>query len=306
MRILVVGAAGQVGGAFLRAATPRGHELWGGYVDRRPELPADRQLLLDKTRPDTIETAVARAAPDLVLDTGAFHAVDDCERRPAWAEAVNRDGTASLASTAARHGARFGFVSTDFVFGASIGRPRRETDPAEPVNVYGRTKLEGERAAVAAAPEAVIVRSSVIFSWIPAARRAATGSGKGVNFGSWIVDELRAGRSPSIVTDQLTSPTHADDLAGALVAVAESRISGVVHAAGASGVSRFELCQRVAAQLGVEASRIRPIRTAELRQLAVRPDDSRLDSSRLRELTGYRTWDLETSVGRLVRDAGAA
>jgi dTDP-4-dehydrorhamnose reductase len=272
----------------------------GTFAQRRPsDLPEEAVARLDKADPASIREALGRLRPEAIVDTGALHHVDYCETHPEEADGVNGTGTAHVAAEAARLGARLLFVSTDYVFDGTVGRPYRESDPVSPINVYGATKVAGERATLAASERNLVVRSSVIVSWVPADVRAATGSGKGINFATWALEELRAGRPLRIVDDQIGSPTLADDLAAAIVRLLERGATGTYHAAGATPIDRFAFTRRLARRFGLEEDLVRPIRTSELRQAARRPHDSSLNSGRLREGTGYRMGDLDALLDQL-------
>jgi dTDP-4-dehydrorhamnose reductase len=296
MRLLIVGASGQVGASLGRIAASGGHTVLGSFVSRPPPLPSERTARLDKSRPETISPALERLRPEVVVDTGALHQVDYCETHEEEALRVNRDGTGALAKVARAIGARFLFVSTDFVFDGNTDRPYVETDRAEPLSVYGRSKLAGEAEALQNNPETIVVRPSVVYSWIPPAARIASISQKGVNFASWVIDELTAGRSLSIVNDQIASPTLSEDLARAILVLLERKESGVFHAAGSTPLSRFEFTLRLAQRLGLDDSKVHPIGTPELHQAAPRPANSSLDSSKLAQRTGCTLSALEPAL----------
>lgn len=298
MRLLVIGPAGQVGRAVTEGARARGFEVRGGYASRPPpgtEVPA---APLDKTRPETVRAALRAFEPDWVVDTGALHNVDYCEEHPEEAWRVNRDGTETVAREAEAIGARFLFVSTDFVFDGTGRPPYDEDAPTHALSIYGRSKLEGEARARAVAPGSVVVRSSVIYSWIAPAERQASASQKGVNFGTWAADELAAGRELRIVEDQVASPTLAEDLGGALLDLVELGRPGTFHAAGATAVSRFEFTRRLAIALALDPARVHPVTTSSLHQRAARPPVSSLDSARLRATTGHAMLGLDEALGR--------
>lgn len=301
MRVLVVGPAGQVGRAVYQAARPRGFEVYGGYASRAPRTDPSRAALLDKTRPETIQAALERFRPDWVIDTGALHNVDYCEQHPDEAFRVNRDGTANLAKAAEAAGARYLFVSTDFVFDGAGHPPYSEGDPTNPLSVYGRSKLDGERLCRSIAPSSIVVRSSVIYSWIPPPERVTSASQKGVNFGSWAVDELAQGHSLRIVEDQIASPTLAEDLGGAIVSLAERGSPGLFHAAGATPSDRYSFTRRLAERLGFDPALVTPVRTADLKQVAARPPFSSLDSNFLARTTGHNMLSLDEALVRFER-----
>ena len=297
MRLLVVGAGGQVGRRVVRRALTRGHAVFGTSRSRPVNLPTDAQMVLDKTDPKAIRVAFERFRPEGVIDTGALHNVDYCESHPAEAQAVNAEGPRHLARACREASARFLFVSTDFVFGGDGNPPYSETDPAHPISEYGRSKLNGELATLEECPDGLVARPSVIFSWNPPGG-AGTTSGKGVDFGSWLAGQLEAKTPVRLVTDQIASPTHASDLAEALVRLLESAARGVFHTAGSTACSRFDFAREVARLLGAPEALLIPIRTSDLAQKARRPADSSLRSDRLARELSYRMASMVDAVNR--------
>ncbi|HEX2022232.1 MAG TPA: dTDP-4-dehydrorhamnose reductase [Candidatus Thermoplasmatota archaeon] len=245
----------------------RGHEV--------VPLPRAEADLADA---DALCRAVARAAPDAVVHAGAMTNVDACEREPEAARAVNALATGVLAEAAAKAGAALAYVSTDYVFDGERGG-YRETDPANPLSVYGRTKLEGERLALAAHPDAIVARTSVVFAPL---RR---------NFVTWAIGEMRAGRPVRLAEDQRVSPTYAPDLAETILALLSRGERGVWHAAGASALTRVEMGRAVARTFSLDAGLVQPARFADLRLPAPRPRDSTLDVAKVSRLRKPMTFD---------------
>ncbi|MCI4331478.1 MAG: NAD(P)-dependent oxidoreductase [Thermoplasmata archaeon] len=297
MRVLVVGAGGQVGRRVCALAVGRSHQVFGTFRSRPPALPADAQAPLDKTDASAVRERFERFRPELVVDTGALHQVDYCEQQPEEAHRVNEEGTRHLAEAADAASARFVYVSTDFVFGNDGRSLRTEDDPTGPISVYGASKLAGERAALRACSETVVARPSVIFGWNDPSGPTSS-SGKNLDFGTWVVDQLRRGLPLRIVHDQVASPTYSEDLALAILRLGESKRTGVYHTGGATRCSRYEFTVRLAAAAGFGSETIEPVRTAELHQLAQRPSDSSLDSGKLMRELGHRTMGLEESLPR--------
>jgi dTDP-4-dehydrorhamnose reductase len=305
MRILVVGAGGQVGGKLAARARDAGHSVYGTYRLRPPALEGVELGVLDKTKVEEVETTVRRVAPDAIVDTGALHNVDYCESHPEEAMAVNRDGTRRLARAARERRARFVFVSTDFVFDGSGHPPYRETDLPHPQSVYARSKLEGEVAAHEADLTSAAARPSVIYSWTPLGSGTASSSGKPLNFASWLVRQVLDGKRVRIVDDQVASPTLADDLAGALLVLAGHRATGVFHAAGATALSRYDFADRLLRRVGLGVALLDRISSDQLQQVAVRPKNSALVSDRLAREVGYRTLEIGPALDRFAAQLAA-
>ncbi len=298
MKVLVVGAAGQVGRCLALQAAAEGNEVVAAYNTRPLHLPGATVTRIDKVDANLARSAIRDARPGCVIDTGALHNVDYCESHPEEAFRVNRDGTRNLAVAAAEVDAQFVFVSTDFVFDGRKQGLYVEADRPNPESQYAASKLAGEEAALAASPRNLVVRPSVIYSWLDSRSRVDSSSGKGTNFGTWLVDEVAQGRSVRIIQDQVASPTLAEDLAAAILALVNSSTSGTYHAAGSTPIDRYDFSVQLVTRVGLDPSLVRPIRTADLNQKARRPPNSSLDSARLASATGHRMLSLREAIER--------
>jgi dTDP-4-dehydrorhamnose reductase len=268
-RALVVGAGGQVGGALLARLGPCGVGTW-----RRPPAGGVALDLEEVARhPSLAAAAVAAVEPQVVYVVGAMTWVDGCEHEPDAARRINRDAPAALAAAARAAGARTTFFSTDYVFDGR-GGPYRETDATGPLSVYGETKLQGEAAVLDADPDALVVRTTVV--WGPET--------SGRNFAYRIARSLKAGEPVQVPHDQVSNPTYNGALADAVVALADAGTAAVVHVAGPELMDRASFARRLAAAMGLDPGLVRPVPTSELVQPAARPLAAGLDTSLLREL----------------------
>lgn len=272
MTVLVTGAGGQVGQALqaeLAAAA------W--------PFAALPRAALDIADPAAIRAALARIRPSAVVNLAAWTAVDRAEAEPEAAARVNRVGAGLLAEAAAEAGIPLIHLSTDFVFGGSPPgnppRPWREEDEPAPLNAYGAGKLAGERAVLAACPQAIVLRTAWIFSPF------------GRNFVRTILRAARQGGPLRVVADQYGSPTGAGDLAAAIHATLRRLREGgplrygLYHFAGTPPASWHDLASAAVAEAGL-ACRVEPIATADWPTPATRPAWSALDSSRFAKAFG--------------------
>jgi dTDP-4-dehydrorhamnose reductase len=272
MQVLVIGGSGLVGANIVDAVSTSDDEVCATY--NRSKTP-QTDIQLDKTDTERVQTIISDIDPDVVIDTAAFHAVDDCEHERTRAWSVNAMGTRNVATATDEVGAHFIFLSSDYVFpGQPSEAPYRESDPVLPINYYARTKYAGEQAAQIA-ETATVLRPSVIYG------KASE------NFVTWALGELEDSNTIDIVDDQVSSPTYAPDLARACIEVARRDLPGLYHAAGSEQMSRYDFTRTLADVFGYEKELVSPISTAEFGQEAQRPADSSLDSTRLYDDIDY-------------------
>ncbi len=260
-RVLVVGGAGLLGQHLVEEATRRGHDVVATCRGAVPPRPLAHWTLLDVRDREALQAAVRSASPELVLNAAALTDVDGCEDRPEEAQTVNVLAPAALAAAAKSAGARFVHVSTDYVFDGT--GPALETTAPKPLGVYGRTKLEGERAAAAAFPDTVVVRLSAVFGW----NRV---SGK-PNSVTRILQALEAGEEVRLFQDQRVTPSYAKTAAGAMFDLAERGAKGVFHVASRDCVSRLEMGQAVVEAFGIPGARLVPVALRSVALKAPRP-----------------------------------
>jgi dTDP-4-dehydrorhamnose reductase len=281
--MLVTGAGGQVGRLLAVQAGASGYEV---------AALAHREL--DITDPAAVADVVR--AGDVVVNCAAFTNVDASESEPEAAWAINERGPAIVAGTCARAGAHLVHISTDYVFsghfGAGAPRPYDLDDPTGPLGVYGKSKLAGEQAVLAVLPDAHVVRTSWVYT-------GADGS----DFVA-VMRRLAAGdRQIEVVDDQTGSPTYVADLVTALLQVAAGGVRpGILHAANAGAVSRYEQARAVFSDVGADPARVSPVSTAASGRPAPRPVYSALSmaGSARAGLTPLRGWReaLAEALGR--------
>lgn len=286
MRILIAGREGQLARALLARLGPEGHTITGLEP---PEF--------DLASRGSIAAAMTAADPELVINAAAYTAVDRAEDQAEIARAVNATGAGWLAEAAAARGAPFVHVSTDYVFAGDKSTPYVETDPVNPLGVYGATKEEGERLVRAANPRSVVIRTA----WVCSA--------DGANFVKTMLrlagerDEIR------VVADQHGAPTFAADLADAIATMIPRLMAappgdeafGIFHLSGAPHTTWFGFTQEIMAQAGARGHRVptvTPIATADYPTRAKRPADGRLDCTKIGRVHGIAPADWRVSLGR--------
>lgn len=270
-RLVITGAGGQLGTALVAEAARRGRPA-AAFTSADWDI-TDPAAAADRIRPG-----------DIVVNCAAYTDVDGAETDRQRAEAVNATGPGLLAAACARAGAGLLHVSTDYVFSGDFAgappRPYRPQDPTGPLNVYGQTKLAGERAVLAALPQARVVRTAWVYT-----------GGTGTDFVA-AMRRLAAGSEPvEMVDDQVGSPTYVADLVAALLRIADEEPGAggpIRHAANAGAVSRFEQARAVFAEVGADPARVRPVSSDHRPRPARRPRYSALAGDVTAPLRGWR------------------
>lgn len=261
MKVLVIGATGQLGQDLLKAFGEDAIGLSHGDIDVTDGIGVSR--------------TIRNHAPDWVINTAAYHRVDDCELNPTQSFAVNATGASNVARAAAEIGAGVVFYSTDYVFGGE-NRPRHdphtESSLPDPYNVYGVSKLAGERLVAIANPRHIVVRTAGLYG--------TSTSRKGWTFPELMVNKGRNDGWVKVVTDQALSPTYTHDLAETTKALMDRDASGLFHLVNGGECSWFEFAQETFDIAGV-AVNMEPTSTITAKGKARRPPYSAMVSERL-------------------------
>jgi dTDP-4-dehydrorhamnose reductase len=288
-RLLILGGSGFLGAhVAVEAARSGSHDVV--IASREPTLPAGAKdapvgkRTFDALIPGSLAQLLDDVRPHSVVVCTALPTVDACERYPVLARTLNADLPAGVARwTSARrqsgHDAHLVLVSTDLVFGSAPPRRERyaEDDPPSPASEYGRTKVAGETATLRADPTAVVARTALLYG---------NSFGRGLGASDSILAAVARGEQPPLFTDEWRTPLDVRTAARALIRLADSEASGLVHVAGRERLSRYELGLRV---LGGKADRVRAA-TRAAEGLASRPPDVSLDTNRARTILG-EGWD---------------
>jgi dTDP-4-dehydrorhamnose reductase len=279
MRVLILGAGGMLG-----------HDL----IDRAPEsadvVPVTHREV-DITDEGSLAAAIREAAPEIIMNAAAYTAVDAAEADSERAKLVNSIAAGSVAMHAVRTGSLLVHFSTDYVFDGRSNNPYAESAEPRPINVYGSTKLAGERAIQASGARHMIIRTSWLFGV------------NGRSFPRTMWQRATASQSTRVVNDQVGRPTFTKDLADATWSLASGPGSGVYHVTNSGSATWFDVASHVFQRLDRQAL-LTPCTSAEYPTPATRPARSLLDSTRsdplLRTLRPWRD-ALDDFLNHLVR-----
>lgn len=299
MRILVSGTGGQLVRSMMERAN----------LSKDIEICTLGRPALDLSRPDFITKSMADEKFDIVVNAAAYTAVDAAENEPELALAINGAGAGAIAKVAAERGVPIIQISTDYVFNGHKTGSWLETDPTDPLSVYGKSKLAGERAVLAATPKSAVVRTSWVYSPF------------GKNFAKTMLRLAESQDEVSVVADQFGVPTSALDIADGVLTMARNLVNqqddpslyGVFHMTAAandtapSWANFAEQIFQASVAAGGPFAKVRQITTAQYPTPAARPENSQLNCDKLHSVHGIRlpVWacPIPTVIGRILAEA---
>lgn len=275
-RILVTGANGQVG-SELRFLSAAGSDsfVFAGHSE------------LDITNANAIAAVFSGGQFDGVINCAAYTAVDKAESEGEMAYRINAEGAGMLASAARKNNCRFIHFSTDFVFDGSIKRPLLEDDKTNPLSVYGASKLAGEKKVMGSNPDAIIIRTSWVYS------------SYGHNFVKTILRLCRERDVLNIVNDQIGSPTYARDLAAAVIQILPKWKPGVYNYSNGGIATWYEFALAIRDIAGLK-TKINPIETSQYPTPATRPKYSVLDKQKIKSAFGLQIPEWRDSLEKCI------
>ncbi len=288
MKLLISGAGGLLGSDVRHAAIAQGVPCIGLATSSRDGLLAcDITSGSDIAKLDSMEW-------NALVHTAAWRNPETCEKDPAGAMALNADATGKLAALAAKRSARFLYISTDYVF-PGLKPPYAESDPTEPLNTYGQSKLAGEKAAFAAYPSACVLRIPFLYGWRAGLARCAM-----------IDSSLAALKSPEprgIDDSVVRYPTCTVDVAKAILFILNSKESGIFHFTASDKTTRYKIALLIAELLKIDASKIHALSEPPGKD-AKRPMDAHLSMERLKSMGIENPPSFRSRMGICLRELG--
>lgn len=254
MKVLLTGCNGLLGQSLVRNKPPE-VTLHGLGRNEDPSVTLESYNPVDMADTESLLEEVTRYSPDFIINTAAFTHVDLCEIHPQHCIKVNRDAPVALS--------KFPMVqiSSDYVFDGENG-PYKEGDSPNPLSVYGRSKLESEVGVLNGNPRNLVVRTMSLWG---------IRVGSKISFPDFVISQLTLGKKIQVVSDQIGTPTHVDELAKGLWFLIQNDHSGLFHLTGSELLSRLEWARSIAKQHGLDERLIEPCLTKDLNQKAKRP-----------------------------------
>jgi dTDP-4-dehydrorhamnose reductase len=274
MKVVVIGANGQLGSDVVRA-----------FTDKADQVCALTHSEIEVTDPDSISRALVPLGPQVIVNTAAVHHVETCEREPERAFAINALGPRNLARVARGLGAVLIHVSTDYVFDGSKTTPYDETDAPRPLNVYGNTKLAGEYFVRCTTERYFVLRTSGLYG-----KHLCRGKG-GLNFVELMLKLARERPEVRVVDSEVVSPTYTADLAEQIVALSRQDCFGLYHATAEGSCSWFGFARTIFFSTNTSVN-LRVAAAGEFLSKVPRPRYSVLENRglKLRGVNTLRPW----------------
>jgi len=281
-KVLITGAFGQLGNAVLKRF--QDVEILATDIFIPPLSSGSfSKEILDVTKSEDVVKVLKRFQPDVVLNLAAMTNVDGCEANPEVAEKINSGGVRNFLEV---FGGMFIQISSDYVFNGKAG-PYDEEDIPDPINVYGRTKLDSDKFVMQYQNSWCIVRTNVVFDY---------SKYSDASFVKWVINSLQNNKQIRVVHDQWNNPTWTYALADILGVIVEKESVGLYHYGGAEQINRLEFAKTIAKVFHLDDSLITPITTASLNQIAPRPLKCGLKTHLIKSKLQVTTLPLEVSL----------
>lgn len=289
-KLLVIGGSGLVGNTLLKYASTK-YEIYCTYNKNEINMDGTKSIQVDLLKnTDKIVEIINCFKPDVTLHTAAHPNVDLCETEHDLADALHTNVTKDISAACMKTDSKLIYLSTDAVFDGKLNKKYIENDEPNPINYYGKTKLEAERIILNSSKNNVILRTSVIYGWHKKSR-----------FTNWIIQSLTDNKVVDPYVDQYNTPTLVDDLAKAIMKIIDLRISGLYHATGKTCLNRYEFALILADKFGLDKNLVKPVTAKEKRQIAPRPVATCLNSTKLETTINYEFCNIQNGVSFILK-----
>jgi len=283
-KILIIGASGLVGSTVANYAS-KNHDLY--LVNNKTDFslhnfPVSNIDLIQNR--SGILSIIKDYKPDFVVHTVAYPSVDFCESNKQMADLLHVQITNDIVKACNKIGSRIIYFSTDSVFDGKLSRKYTENDLPNPINHYGKTKLNAEKTLLENCTN-IILRTTVIYGWHTKSR-----------FTNWVINSLKNFQEVPAFTDQFNTPTLVDDLAKAILQIFSKDMFGLFNTVGSTCLSRYQFALKLAEKFNLDKDLIIPTSSVEKKQIAPRPSNGCLDNSKFQNDMGFKFSDIDTGI----------
>lgn len=278
MKILVIGATGLIGDKIYKKLTEikvqskknefiSELEIMGTYCT----IPVDGLMQLNIINTESVENIFKDFKPNIVIQPAAVSNVEFCEEYPIEAAKINIDATKNIINLCKNYNSKYVFFSTDYLFDGKKGNYKEEDTPS-PLNIYGKQKLFIENYIVDNLNDYLIIRTTVVYGW----------EIKGKNFVTNLINKLSDGQKLFVADDQIGNPTYAFNLAEIIIDLLSNNKFGIYNVVGSTSMDRYSFGKLVCEVFKLNSSLLVPMKTNQLKQKALRPLNSTLDITKLK------------------------
>jgi dTDP-4-dehydrorhamnose reductase len=289
MRIGVTGASGMLGTALIDELTNK-YEIFATSRNKGLEKEGIQWDCFDLTNSQKLKKWLVNTAPDVVVHCAAMVNVDGCESNVDFATKLHVNTTTTIANYLDKNNKRLVYISTDSVFDGRQNRPYVESDEVNPLNIYAKTKLLGEKP-VLLMENGLVLRTNII-GW---------SRSDNFSFAEWILNGLAESKPLTLFDDVMFSPLHVSNLSIIITQAIESEISGLYHCTSKDSISKFDFGIKMATVFNLSISNIKKISVDSMNFKANRPKNMSLNSKKLSSILGY-DFPTATDAIKLMKD----
>ena len=286
LKVLVTGSAGLVGQQVVKDLS-NSRQVFSCYNKSKPEY--GDSVKMDLKNYEMISSVLTEIKPDVVIHLGAMTGVDLCEKEESMAFDINAKATQIIAQQCSILNTFLVYVSTDYVFDGNSGMYYEDSIP-NPLSIYGKSKLEGEKMIQTFSSDWCIARTSTPFGLHSTKK----------SFPIWVIENLQKQKQIDVLSDQFTSPKYIPNLSRMLIEISERRITGMMQTAGASKISRYQMASMISDKLNLDDTLLKQISMNKMKWVAQRPKDSSLDVSRASSILNEKPQKIDQSLNLFI------
>ena len=283
MKILVTGGSGLLGSAVSLYFKDY-FDVIATYQKHKVAIEGCRSIYLDITDAKATINLINKIKPNFIIHTAALVGINICDKEPELAYKVNVEGTKNIVDASKKTNLKIIYISTDYVFDGKKGM-YNESNKVNPINYYGKTKLEGEK--LIDIKNNIIIRTSIYGLNIVKVKN---------NFSSWIIDELSNNKQISVFTDQFNSMMLVNNCAEALKEIVDKDFTGILNIASSERTSKYDFAIKLAEIFDFDKELIKPIKNNEVEGYEKRPSDVSLDVSKAKKKLNSKLLDIKDSL----------
>ena len=285
--LLIIGGSGLVGTSLTQLAH-NSMKVFFTYNNNPHKTSKAKGFFINLLNNDgSISKLIKSISPDVVVNTAAYQNVDYCEKEQNMANLLHIKSTEEISSACLETSSKLIHFSSNFVFDGKKGF-YNEDDLPNPISHYGKTRLDAEKIVLGRSSRNVVLRTTVIYGWH-----------KNSKFTNFVLEQLKNNLKVDAFTDQYGNPTLADDLAHCILKIISRDVSGLFHTVGKNCVNRYEFAKNIAEKFGYNTELISPTLSSEKKQVALRPENGCLNTSKIENELEFYFCDIKTGINQI-------